>query len=50
MRVLRRIYNNGQEKEHECHCKLIKKNDRSVIVRLVNGAVIKRKARDVIEW
>lgn len=51
MKVRRRIYDKktGKTKTVTEKVKLIKKRDRSVIVKLENGDIIKRKLKDVIE-
>ena len=48
MKILRRV--DRGSKEVIANVKLIKKNPKSVIVRLSNGDVIKRKNNDVVEW
>ena len=50
MKITRRVYNKatGKVKVVTEKVELVKKNDKTVIVRLKNGDLIKRKNRDCI--
>jgi len=51
VKIKRRIYNKetGKTKVITEKVELIKKNDKTVLVKLGNGDVIKRKLKDVME-
>ena len=51
MKIKRRILNKetGKIKTITETVELVKKNDKTVLVKLVNGDIIKRKLRDIVE-
>ena len=51
MKIKRRIFNRetGKTKTITETVELIKKNDKTILVKLGNGDIIKRKLKDIVE-
>jgi len=52
VKIRRRIYDKakGTTKVKTETASLVKKRDKTVLVKLRNGDIIKRKIKDVVEW